>query len=91
MRATFHPNGRKVIWPKREETGDADLWRKTVESFRSDLEEMKKLINDPTRDLFAKIAHGTGQTTLREALLVADHNSYHLGVLLAMGRLLAKD
>jgi hypothetical protein len=50
---------------------------------------MKRLIEDPSTDLFARIEHGTGQTILREALLVADHNAYHLGVLVTLKRLLA--
>ena len=49
---------------------------------------MQELIADPATDLFAKIPHGSGQTALRQALLMADHNSYHLGVLLAISRLL---
>jgi len=49
---------------------------------------MKKLVASGKTDLFAKIPHGTGQTILREALLVADHNSYHLGQVLTVRRLL---
>jgi len=52
------------------------------------LKQMQDLVADTATDLVAKIPHGTGQTILREALLVADHNSYHLGVLLAMSRIL---
>jgi hypothetical protein len=52
---------------------------------------MEALVNDPATDLFAKIPHGDGQTILREALLVADHNAYHLGVMLALKRALATD
>ncbi len=47
---------------------------------------MENLVADPSTDLLARIPHGTGQTILREALLVADHNSYHLGALVVMGR-----
>jgi hypothetical protein len=75
-------------WPKPDETGNAELWHESVRRFRSDLHEVENLINDPNTDLFAKIPHGTGQTILREALLVADHNGYHLGVLVAMDRIL---
>jgi hypothetical protein len=59
-----------------------------VEAFRSDLEVMKRLVEDPSTDLFAKIEHGDGQTILRETLLVADHNAYHLGVLVTLKRIL---
>jgi hypothetical protein len=49
---------------------------------------MKKLVASPKTDLFAPIPHGTGQTILREALLVADHNAYHLGQVLTVRRIL---
>jgi hypothetical protein len=49
---------------------------------------MMDLVADPSTDLFAPILHGQGQTVLREALLVADHNAYHLGQLVVVRRLL---
>jgi len=49
---------------------------------------MRKLVTDPSRDLFAPLPHGTGQTLLREVLLVADHNAYHLGQLVLVRRAL---
>jgi hypothetical protein len=49
---------------------------------------MIDLINAPATDLFAKIPHGDGQTILREALLTADHNSYHIGQLVLVRKLL---
>jgi len=52
----------------------------------ADLEEMCKLVRDPRCDLFARIPHGTGQTLLREALLLADHNAYHLGQVILLRR-----
>ena len=59
-------------------------------SFRADLKAMMDLVADPARDLLKPIPHGEGQTLLREALLVADHNSYHLGQLLMLRRLLGE-
>lgn len=59
-----------------------------MRAFRKDLEAMCALVEDPSTDLFAKIPHGDGQTILREALLVADHNAYHLGELVLIRRLL---
>jgi hypothetical protein len=53
-----------------------------------DLKQIGHLVSDPSTDLFATIPHGTGQTILREALLVADHNAYHLGVVVAAARIL---
>jgi hypothetical protein len=49
---------------------------------------MQRLVEDPRTDLYSKIPHGTGQNILREALLIADHNAYHLGQLLLVRRLL---
>ena len=82
------PKWPEGYWPKSDESVDAEGWSRSVEHFRSDLKEMKDLVADPSVDLFAQIPHGTGQTILREALLVADHNAYHLGVLVTMKRLL---
>jgi hypothetical protein len=82
------PKWPEGYWPKSSDTGNAELWAESVKQFSELSREMEKLVNDPTTDLFAPIPHGAGQTILREALLVADHNSYHLGVLLAMSRLL---
>jgi hypothetical protein len=59
-------------------------WDKAVKAFRRDLKQMQDLIADPERDLYAPIPHGDGQTLLREALLVIDHNSYHLGELVGV-------
>jgi hypothetical protein len=75
-------------WPKTEEPPDDRAWNQSIEKFRSDLEAMKKLVADPKTDLYAKIPHGEGQTILREALLVADHNAYHLGEFVLVRRLL---
>ena len=75
-------------WPKTEAPPSAASWNNSLRSFRADLKSMAKLVADKKTDLFAQIPHGTGQTILREALLVADHNSYHLGQLVLLRRLL---
>jgi len=59
-----------------------------VRAFLAGLEAMGKLVADESTDLFAAIPHGEGQTILREALLVAAHNSYHLGEMVLVRRLL---
>ena len=75
-------------WNKAEASpGD---WRRSVKQVLGDLEEMRELVRKEKIDLFAKIAHGDGQTILREALLVADHNAYHLGQLMLLRRMLEK-
>ena len=80
------PDFPKGYWPNPDELGNTELWAATVERFRSDLREMEELVSNPSTDLFAKIPHGDGQTILREALLTADHNAYHLGALMIMKR-----
>jgi hypothetical protein len=84
--AHVSPAWPEGYWSKDE--GDAGKWRATIEAFRADLAAMARLVEDPANDLLARIPHGTGQTVLREALLVADHNAYHLGVLVALRRAL---
>lgn len=75
-------------WPAKDAEADEAAWNKSVEAFRADLEAMTRLVEDPSTDLFAPLEHGTGQTILREALLIADHNAYHLGVLVTLKRVL---
>lgn len=66
-------------WPATEAPPSDEAWSQSVEAFRRDLQAMKDLVADPKTDLFAKIPWGSGQTILREAMLVADHNAYHVG------------
>jgi hypothetical protein len=75
-------------WPSGDGPPDAGAWDRSVESFRSDLRALSELVADPASDLFTPLPHGQGQTLLREALLVADHNAYHLGQLVLVRRLL---
>jgi hypothetical protein len=75
-------------WPKSAAPPNAAAWTRSVRAFRADLKAMQKLVENPKTDLFAKIPHGDGQTILREVLLVADHNAYHLGALVLVRRLL---
>lgn len=82
------PSWPEGYWPKTEAPPSAASWNNSLRSFRADLKAMAKLVADKKTDLFAKIPHGTGQTILREALLVADHNSYHLGQMVLLRRLL---
>src|SRR6266849_4121781 len=77
-------------WPDTESPPKSTAWSQSVRTFRADLKAMMDLVADPGRDLVARIPHGQGQTLLREALLVADHNSYHLGQLVMIRRLLGE-
>jgi hypothetical protein len=82
------PGFPEGYWPKTPgPLSDAD-WDKSVQQFQSDLDEMIALVKNPRTDLFAKIPHGDGHTVLREALVLADHNAYHLGQLVDLRRAL---
>jgi hypothetical protein len=82
------PEWPDSYWPPTEAPPNAAAWNESVKNFRKDLKSMETLIANPKTDLFAKIPWGDGQTILREALLVADHNAYHLGQLVDVLRLL---
>jgi hypothetical protein len=75
-------------WPKKPAPPSSAAWAKSVQQFRSDAKTMQKLVANPKTDLFARIPWGDGQTILREALLVADHNAYHLAQFVDVRRLL---
>jgi hypothetical protein len=75
-------------WPKGDAPPDDGAWLRSITGFRADLEALCDLVADEATDLFAPIPHGDGQTVLREALLVADHNAYHLGQLVIVRRAL---
>jgi len=75
-------------WPEQDAPPDADAWDTSVAQVERDLRAMERLVADAKTDLFARIPHGTGQTVLREALVLADHNAYHLGQLVLLRRLL---
>lgn len=82
------PQFPKGYWPETEAPPDARAWQKSTDAFGRDLAEMKKLVASSKTNLFRPIAHGEGQTILREALLVADHNAYHLGQIVLVRKML---
>jgi len=75
-------------WPKESSPDSDEAWRSSVDVFLSELEQVKELARNPETPLFEKIPHGSGQTYLREILLVADHNAHHLGQLMMLRRAL---
>jgi hypothetical protein len=75
-------------WPATPAPPDEKAWEKSVRAFRKDLKTFCAVIADPATDLYAKIPHGDGQTILREALLIADHNAYHVGQIVLVRQLL---
>lgn len=82
------PKWPEGYWPATEAPPNATAWSKSVQQFRKDSKAMQDLIADRKTDLYATIPWGDGQTILREALLVADHNAYHIAQLVDVRRLL---
>jgi len=90
---TRNPNYQHLPWPEgywpaTPAPPDEKAWDKSVRAFRRDLKAMCDLVANPAADLLDKIPHGDGQTILREVLLLADHNAYHLGALVLLRRVL---
>jgi DinB superfamily len=82
------PEWPEGYWPPSEAPPDDAAWEASVRAFQNDAREFNKLVSDPAEDLFKPFAHGDGQTLLREALLTATHNSYHLGQLVFLKKML---
>jgi len=82
----YEERAMEVYWPPDTAPSSARAWNESVAAFRRDLKELKRLAADPDVDLFEPIPHGAGQTYLRELLLVADHNAYHVGQIIAVRR-----
>jgi uncharacterized damage-inducible protein DinB len=74
--------------PSGAEPPDDHAWDAAVAAFNRDVEAMERLVTDPASDLSAPFPHGKGQTLLREVMLAADHNAYHVGQIVALRRLL---
>jgi len=77
-------------WPGAPAPQKPSQWARSVRRFREDLEEFRAMVRDTKQDLYRKLPWGTGQTLLREALLIADHNAYHIGQLVLVRRLLGE-
>jgi uncharacterized damage-inducible protein DinB len=82
------PASMDEYWPPRAAPPSRAAWDESIAAFRRDRDALRKLAADPATDLFAKVPQGNGQTYLRELLLVADHNAYHVGQLVLLRRLL---
>jgi uncharacterized damage-inducible protein DinB len=80
------PEWPQGYWPGDPSPTNGKAWNASLKAFERDLEAMKKLVTNPKTDLFVRIPHGTGQTLFREALLVADHNAYHVGQVISLRR-----
>ena len=86
--AHVSPRFPEGYWPETDAPPETGAWDRSIAAFRADLEALQDLVANPATDLFLPIPHGDGQTILREALLVADHNAYHLGQLVMLRRCL---
>ena len=84
------PKWPEGYWPSAPAPELESHWARSARAFRKDLAEFQELIRDPKQDLYRKFPWGTGQTLLREALLIADHNAYHIGQLVLARRLLGE-
>ena len=82
------PDWPKGYGPETTSPPDDAAWEKSVESFRKDLQAVQDLVADPKTDLYAKLPWGDGQTVLREAMLVADHNAYHVAQIISVRQVL---
>ena len=82
------PNWPEGYWPKGKAPASTGAWAQSVKDFRKDLKAMQALVSNSKTDLYKKIPWGDGQTILREALLVADHNAYHIAQLVDVLRVL---
>ena len=82
------PRWPKDYWPSSESPPSAAAWDKSIRQFRRDRKALQHLAMDANVDLASRIPHGSGQTYLRELVLVADHSAYHIGELVVVRRLL---
>ena len=80
------PKWPDEYWPAEDAPPKAKDWDRSIRQFRADARAMQELVADPKSDLLTPFSHGEGQTLMREALLVADHNAYHVGQLVIIRR-----
>ena len=85
----YHPmRWPQDYWPQSAEPPTTHAWAQSIDSIHSDLKHFIALIENPSSDLYKPFRWGEGQNLLREALLIADHNAYHIGELILLRRLL---
>ena len=82
------PDWPDGYWPATDQPPSDAAWTKSVKAFRADLKSMLALVQNARTDLLARIPWGDGQTIAREAMLLADHNAYHIGQLVELRRAL---
>ncbi|MEK6478455.1 DinB family protein [Catalinimonas sp. 4WD22] len=82
------PDWPEGYWPEEKAPADEQTWHQLVDAYFKERQQLYDIIANPDHDLFAPIPHGSGQTLLREAILVVEHSAYHTGQLLLILRLL---
>ena len=82
------PKWPEGYWPKENAPKDDAAWKNCIVQIKKDREAFIELLEDIEVDLYKPFPHGEGQNLLREALLIADHNSYHVGEIIAIRRML---
>jgi hypothetical protein len=82
------PQWPEGYWVENMEVVDEETWQKSLNQIWDDKELFIALINNPDIDIYMPFTHGTGQSYIREALVLADHNSYHTGQIVVLRRLL---
>lgn len=82
------PDWPEGYWPTREAPASKQEWQELVSSYFRERKQLSEFIAEPANDLLKPFPHGSGQTLLREALLVIEHTAYHTGQLLVVLRLL---
>jgi hypothetical protein len=81
------PKWPEGYWPPKTMPPDELAWDNSVNKFLTDLKSLQELVSDPDTNLYQKIPHGSGQNILREAILVIDHNAYHLGQMVMLRKI----
>lgn len=82
------PKWPDEYWPEKTDSVDDKKWEETLAQIKSDRKRFFDLLNNEDTNLYSPLPHGDGQNIFREALLIADHTSYHLGEVLVLRRLL---
>lgn len=82
------PNWPEGYWPESDKPDSMDEWQDSLEAIEKDHKEMEKLVKDKANDLLIPLKHGDGQTLFREAMLIVDHNAYHIGQIVQMRRVM---
>jgi len=82
------PKWPEGYWPSLTTVGAEEDWKNCMEQIKNDRDSFIELLKNAGEDLYKPFTNGDGQTLLREALVLADHNSYHTGEIIVLRRLL---